>query len=202
METSGSVDNLQRLTASRNGRDSANLAFVQYTALTKAAPAVRDVIRVIAVLYDDVVQVIVCGDLEMPKDLRGKRIYLGKDGSGAKLAAEALLKAAGVAADQYIRVGADAGFGEAADLMIAGGGDVGLFMSGMPTPAVTEAAKAGNCRLVNVNITPEQLVRGNDAGIQWSISREDNSGKLLRRTENPDRNLGRTAGTCRSYRSR
>ena len=157
LETSGSVDNLQRLTAPRNGRDSANLAFVQYTALAKAAPAVRDAIRAIAVLYDDVVQVIVCGDLEMPKDLRGKRIYLGKDGSGAKLVAEALLKAAGVAADQYIRVGADAGFGEAADLMIAGRADVGLFFSGMPTPAVTEAAKAGNCRLVNVNITPEQM---------------------------------------------
>ena len=127
LETSGSVDNLQRLTAPRNGRGSANMAFVQYTALAKAAPAVRDAIRVIAVLYDDVIQVIVCGNLAMPKDLLGKRIYLGKDGSAAKLVAEALLKAAGVAADQYIRVGADAGFGEAADLMIEGRADVGLF---------------------------------------------------------------------------
>ena len=157
LETSGSVDNLQRLTTPSNRSGSADLAFVQYTALAKAEPAVRDAIRAIAVLYDDVVQVIACGDLETPKDLVGKRIYVGKDGSGVKLAAKAMFAAAGVAADEYVRVGADAGFGQAADLVVAGDVDVALFMSGIPTPAVTEAVRAGNCRLINMPITAEQL---------------------------------------------
>ncbi len=143
LETAGSLDNLKRLTAPRNKSGAADMAFVQYTALANAEPAVRDAIRAIAVLCQDVVQVISCVDLEDPQDLSGKRIYIGKDGSANKLAAQAILEANDVSENEYIRVGTTAGFGEAAELLIAGEADATLFMSGMPTPAVTEAHKPG-----------------------------------------------------------
>ena len=95
-ETSGSVQNIRLLgnprheykNAAERERakegDSADLAFVQSTALAMASSDQREKLRALAGLYRDFIQVVVRGDSKIKglADLRGKRVYIGKDGSG------------------------------------------------------------------------------------------------------------------------
>ena len=114
-ETSGSVENIRLLANPRSEYrnaaererakegDSADLAFVQSTALTIASSDQREKIRVVAGLYKDFVQVVARRDSEIRRlgDLRGRRVYIGKDNSGTKQIAEAILKGVGIVEGDY-----------------------------------------------------------------------------------------------------
>ena len=90
-------------------------------------------------------------------DLRGKRVYIGKDGSGTKQIAEAVLKGVGIVEGDYTRVGATDGFMAASRKLQIGDLDVAIFTAGIPTEAVKEALEEGGCRLVTVNISPQRI---------------------------------------------
>ena len=139
--------------------DSADLAFVQSTALTMASSDQREKLRALAGLYRDFIQVVVRGDSKIKglADLRGRRVYIGKDNSGTKQIAEAILKGVGIVEGDYTRVGATDGFMAASRKLQNGDLDVAIITAGIPTEAVKEALEEGGCRLVTVNISPEQI---------------------------------------------
>ena len=146
-ETSGSVQNIRLLgnprrqykNAAERERakegDSADLALVQSTALTMASSDQREKIRALAGLYRDFIQVVVRGDSKIKNlaDLRGKRVYIGKDSSGTKQVAEAILKGVGIVEGDYTRVGATDGFMAASRKLQNGDLDVAIITAGITT---------------------------------------------------------------------
>ena len=170
-ETSGSVENIRLLCNPRSEYrnaaereraqegDSADLAFVQQTALAMASPDQREKIRAIAGLYRDVVQVVARRDSGVTglADLKGKRVYVGRDRSGTKQIAEAILGAAGIRKGDYTRKGETESFIDATRKLQKGDLDVAIFCSGTPTDCVEEALLEGECYLVNVNVSPERI---------------------------------------------
>ena len=176
-ETSGSVQNIRLLgnprheykNAAERERakegDSADLAFVQSTALAMASSDQREKLRALAGLYRDFIQVVVRGDSKIKglADLRGKRVYIGKDGSGTKQIGEAVLKGVGIKEGDYTRVGATDSYMAASRKLQIGDLDVAIFTAGIPTEAVKEAVEGGGCHLVNVNVSPEGRTNGQAA---------------------------------------
>ena len=82
---------------------------------------------------------------------------IGKDSSGTKQVAEAILKGVDIVEGDYTRVGATDGFMAASRKLQNGDLDVAIITAGIPTEAVKEALEEGGCRLVTVNISPEQI---------------------------------------------
>ena len=95
--------------------------------------------------------------LKWKSGFRGSRVYIGKDNSGTKQIAEAILKGVGIVEGDYTRVGATDGYMAAFRKLQNGDLDVAIITAGIPTEAVKEALEKGECRLVNVNVSPEQI---------------------------------------------
>ncbi|MHC4931310.1 MAG: TAXI family TRAP transporter solute-binding subunit [Planctomycetota bacterium] len=132
-------------------RDSADLAFVANTSLAQRAnedPGLTDRIQVLARLYTGVVQVLVRSDSGIGSlaDLRGRKVYAGKDKSGTRPIAEGVLNSVGVSeispsSDSYTR---------AAEKVLSGELDAAIFASGTPTAAVKSAMQSGACKLLDL----------------------------------------------------
>ena len=120
-------------------------------------------IRVLATLYKDVIQLVARRDSRIARlaDLRGKKVYIGRDHSGTKQIAEALLAAVGIKEGDYARVGAHDNYQDVARMLQAGNLDAAIFASGTPTDAVGQVLLGGQSDLVSVNVSPEQIRTSN-----------------------------------------
>lgn len=133
--SAGSVENLQRLTASRRYSPDrvVDAALVQGgIGNPEAAPKLQG----LGALFFEPVWLFVQADLDLQglADLEGRRIAIGKDGSGTRFLALQLLAANGVAEADATLVAE--GGDRAAELLIAGEIDAAFFVSAAPTAAV------------------------------------------------------------------
>ena len=120
----------------------------------------RSGLRVLARLYQDVVQVLVhdVGDddeaLGRPaaEVLRGKRIVLGPQGSGTSRVASRVLDALGLSEERgdFTSVDVDS-FQSAAEGLEKGTIDAAFFAAGTPTTSVQNALASGTCRLLDLS---------------------------------------------------
>ncbi|EHR79745.1 C4-dicarboxylate ABC transporter substrate-binding protein [Thermococcus litoralis DSM 5473] len=96
-------------------------------------------IRGVAALYPETVQFIVRADSDIKtlQDLAGKKVAIGAPGSGTAVAAEQVLRAAGVW-DSIEKVNQK--FSEASQSLKLGQVDAAVIVSGIPTPSVNQIA--------------------------------------------------------------
>ncbi|WP_175058945.1 TAXI family TRAP transporter solute-binding subunit [Thermococcus sp. 2319x1] len=96
-------------------------------------------IRGVAALYPETVQFIVRADSDIKtlQDLAGKKVAIGAPGSGTAVAAEQVLRAAGVW-DSIEKVNQQ--FSEASQSLKLGQVDAAVIVSGIPTPSVNQIA--------------------------------------------------------------
>jgi len=96
-------------------------------------------LRGVAALYPETVQFVVLADsgINTLQDLANKKVAIGASGSGTAVAAEQILKTAGVW-ESITKVNMK--FSEAAQSLKLGQIDAAVIVSGAPTPAVNEIA--------------------------------------------------------------
>jgi TRAP transporter TAXI family solute receptor len=146
--TTGSVDNLRRLSA---GRD--RLGFVAADAagaMASGAPG-RVPVRALARLYEDYVHLVVAGSSPVRSigDLRGRRVSLGSNGSGVDLVARRVLAAAGLQPGKHLTpVGM--GLEDSAAGLRQGRIDAFFWSGGLPTAGMTRLAGEMPIRLVPI----------------------------------------------------
>ncbi|MCX4965255.1 TAXI family TRAP transporter solute-binding subunit [Streptomyces sp. NBC_00654] len=100
-------------------------------------------------LYDDYIQLVVPRDSEVRKvaDLRGKRVGVGQQGSGVRLVADRLMKAAGIDPASGITP-VPAGIDTMPTRLTEGLLDAFFWSGGLPTSAVQELSERYTVRLV------------------------------------------------------
>jgi TRAP transporter TAXI family solute receptor len=107
-------------------------------------------LRGVAALYPETVQFVVRADSDIKtlEDLKGKKVAIGAAGSGTAVAAEQVLKAAGVW-DSIEKVNQK--FSEAAQSLKLGQVDAAVIVSGAPTPAVNQIAVQTPVRVLAIS---------------------------------------------------
>ncbi|MEU5330968.1 TAXI family TRAP transporter solute-binding subunit [Streptomyces parvus] len=100
-------------------------------------------------LYDDYVQLVVPrdSDIRSASDLRGKRVGVGQEGSGVRLVADRLLKAAGLDPSDDITP-VPVGIDTMPVRLTQGQLDAFFWSGGLPTAAVQELSERFDVRLV------------------------------------------------------
>ncbi|WP_239065336.1 TAXI family TRAP transporter solute-binding subunit [Streptomyces sp. S4.7] len=108
-----------------------------------------DRLRGCARLYDDYVQLIVAkeSDIESARDLRGKRVGVGQEGSGVRLIADRLLAAAGLHPTKDVTA-VSAGIDTMPGRLESGGLDAFFWSGGLPTASVQQLSERFDIRLV------------------------------------------------------
>ncbi|MGM1062101.1 TAXI family TRAP transporter solute-binding subunit [Saccharothrix sp. Mg75] len=146
-ETSGSVDNLQRLRG--------NQAQVGFSAADAAADAAAGTggghkLYALARMHDDYLQLVVRADVPATKlsELRGMRVSLGAPDSGVRLIAERLLTSAGMSVGDLQPSYHD--LQASTDRMREGALDAFFWSGGVPTDAVTDLATTVKLRMLDL----------------------------------------------------
>ncbi len=157
LETSeGSQQNLQRVASGEADFTVATAdAVAKYRQDGKPGAAW---LRGVARLYDDYVQLVVPAGspVQSARDLRGRRVAVGQDGSGVRLISERLLTAAKLDPRRDITpvsIGIDTMPSE----LEAGRVDAFFWSGGLPTNAVRELSERFEIRLVQLGDLVEQL---------------------------------------------
>ncbi|MFB0633104.1 TAXI family TRAP transporter solute-binding subunit [Streptomyces sp. AB3(2024)] len=157
LETSeGSQQNLQRVADGKADFTVATADAVSKYRLDGKPGASR--LRGVARLYDDYVQLVVPAGspVQSARDLRGKRVAVGQDGSGVRLISERLLTAAKLDPAKDITpvsIGIDTMPAE----LEAGRIDAFFWSGGLPTNAVRELSERFDIRLVQLGDLVERL---------------------------------------------
>ncbi|GLW00477.1 TAXI family TRAP transporter solute-binding subunit [Streptomyces lavendulae] len=152
----GSQQNLQRVADGEADFTVATADAVSKYRLDGKPGASR--LRGVARLYDDYVQLVVPAGspVQSARDLRGKRVAVGQDGSGVRLISERLLTAAKLDPAKDITpvaIGIDTMPAE----LEAGRIDAFFWSGGLPTNAVRELSERFDIRLVQLGDLVERL---------------------------------------------
>lgn len=118
----------------------------------------EDRLRGCARLYDDYVQLVVRHDSKVAeaKELRGKKVGVGQRGSGVRLIAERVLRAAGLDPDKDVEA-EPSGIGKALR-QLENGEIEGFFWSGgLPTTSIRELSQRTDVRLVPLGDLIDEL---------------------------------------------
>jgi TRAP transporter TAXI family solute receptor len=133
-ESKGSVENIERMTS----RENAAFGIVQSDVLgwlsRSTDPEKRrlaDRMRLIFPFYKEEVHLFANKNIQSFKDLQGKRISVGEEGSGHWLTATHLLDIMGVKPDATLHMKADEAIAE----VLHGNLDAVIFVGGKPVPA-------------------------------------------------------------------
>ena len=148
LPTGGSIENIELLTSGR-----VDIGLSPRTSLVLLSPEQRGRLRVLADLYRDVVQVMVRHEagVHRLRDLAGKRVYVGRDGSGLVPLATGILNHVGVDVTPSTRAGTSSDAFSAASLKLQQGVvDAAFVLAGTPTTAVTAAMTSGCCALLDL----------------------------------------------------
>lgn len=108
-----------------------------------------DRLRGCARLYDDYVQLIVAKDsgIGTARDLRGKRVGVGQEGSGVRLIADRLLAAAGLHPTKDVTA-VSAGIDTMPGRLESGDLDAFFWSGGLPTASIQQLSERFDIRLV------------------------------------------------------
>lgn len=131
-----------------------DIAFYAYRGLYMFEGKPVNVIRGVAVLYPEIVQIVVRADsgIRTLSDLEGKIVAVGAAGSGTAVEAEIILRAAGLwdkITPQYLD------FRQASEALKLGQVHAAFIVAGIPTAAVQELAATTPVNLVSI---PSELV--------------------------------------------
>lgn len=159
-ETSGSVENLQRL---RDGK-----AQIALTLGDTALDAVEGreafdrpvALKALAQIYPSYVQLVTRGDSDIGSlaDLKGKRVSVGSPHSGTQVVADRVLDVAKVGRREFRRT--QLGIAESADALERNEIDAFFWSGGVPTAAVTDLSKRTPIALVELlRYAPEMRTR-------------------------------------------
>jgi TRAP transporter TAXI family solute receptor len=148
-DSEGSQVNVKRVATGEADFTIAAADAVETYELDKGADADR--LRGVARLYDDYVQLVVPRDssIRSVAQLKGKRVAIGQSGSGVRLIANRVLKAAGIDAQKDITPfsdGIDSGPGE----LKRGGIDAFFWSSGLPTGGLQTLSETFAFRFVPI----------------------------------------------------
>lgn len=157
LETSeGSQQNLQRVAAGEADFTVATADAVAKYQVDRKPGAER--LRALARLYDDYVQLVVPAGspVQSTRDLRGKRVAVGQDGSGVRLISERMLTAAGLDPVRDVTPVA-IGIDKVPAELEAGRIDAFFWSGGLPTTAVNELSERFEIRLVQLGDLVEAL---------------------------------------------
>ena len=151
LSSGGSVENIRLLRENR-----AELAFVQNDIMTYAYDgagifstdgAFKD-FSAVAGLYPEACQIVARSDIEDIRDLKGRRVSIGDEGSGTELNAIQILSAHGMSEAD---IDADhLSFGASVTALREGKIDAFFCTAGVPTPAVSELAASGEIRILGI----------------------------------------------------
>jgi len=109
-------------------------------------------IKTIAGLYPNVVQIVATAGsgIETVADMKGKRIGVGKVGSGVEQSAQKVLEAAGMTYDDLGQV-SHTGYADSVTSMSNGNLDAAFFTSGVPNSSITGLMQNTDVTFVNVD---------------------------------------------------
>lgn len=151
--TDGELDNLARvdarlLDASLGRADLVSLAWRGKPPFAKVEAHKN--LRFVASLYAEAFHLVVAkgSSIQGPSDLRDKRVAVGVPRSGTRVAAELVLRAFGLSANQVSLVEATAG--QSADLLSEGQIDAFFFVGGVPAPLVADLVEDEVARVVPI----------------------------------------------------
>lgn len=115
----------------------------------KGRPAKIDAI---AGMYPNVVQIVALknADIHSVADLKGKRVGVGKVGSGVEASAKKVLESAGLSYDDLARV-SHTGYADSVTDMSNGNLDAAFFTSGVPNSSITGLMQNTEVNFVNVD---------------------------------------------------
>ncbi len=152
----GSQQNLQRVAAGEADFTVATADAVAKYQVDRKPGAER--LRALARLYDDYVQLVVPAGspVQSTRDLRGKRVAVGQEGSGVRLISERMLTAAGLDPERDVTPVA-IGINTVPAELEAGRIDAFFWSGGLPTDAVKELSKRFEIRLVQLGDLVEAL---------------------------------------------
>jgi len=118
-------------------------------------------IEAIAGLYPNVVQIVALGssDIHSVADLKGKRVGVGKVGSGVEQSAKKVLESAGMSYDDLARV-SHTGYADSVTDMSNGNLDAAFFTSGVPNSSITGLMQNTKVNFVGVDgATADKLLK-------------------------------------------
>ncbi len=126
-----------------------DIAFYAYKGIYMFEGSRVEVIRGVAVLYPEIIQIVVRADsgIRSLRDLEGKIVAVGAPGSGTAVEAEIILRAAGLwdkITPQYLD------FRQAAESLKLGTVHAAFIVAGIPTAAVQELAATIPVNLVSI----------------------------------------------------
>jgi TRAP transporter TAXI family solute receptor len=126
-----------------------DIAFYAYKGIFMFEGSRVEVIRGVAVLYPEIIQIVVRADsgIRSLKDLEGKIVAVGAAGSGTAVEAEIILRVAGLwdkITPQYLD------FRQAAESLKLGTVHAAFIVAGIPTAAVQELAATTPINLVSI----------------------------------------------------
>ena len=109
-------------------------------------------IKTIAGLYPNVVQIVATAEsgIQSVADMKGKRIGVGKVGSGVEQSAQKVLEGAGMTYDDLARV-SHTGYADSVTGMNNGNLDAAFFTSGVPNSSITGLMQNTEVNFVNVD---------------------------------------------------
>ncbi|MER6689854.1 TAXI family TRAP transporter solute-binding subunit [Streptomyces minutiscleroticus] len=164
-DSEGSQENIARVaTGEADFAIAAADAVQQYVADDRPG---ADLLRACARLYDDYVHVVVAdtSQVKSVRDLKGLRVAIGPGGSGVRLIAEHVLKAAGLDPRTDIEQSSE-GIGAMPRLLEEGRIDAFFWSGGLPTRAVTSLSQEFGIRLVPIeeSLVEEMHEQGGASG--------------------------------------
>ncbi|MFI6389677.1 TAXI family TRAP transporter solute-binding subunit [Nonomuraea sp. NPDC050540] len=129
LKTAASVENLEMLSDGR-----ADAAFALADSADHAVRVRRQPVAALARMYMNYVHLVVrAGSAVMaPRDLAGRSVSLGAEGSGTAVTAERVLRAAGLTGTRPLKLGLDASIKALRDGRV----DAFFWSGGVPTPAL------------------------------------------------------------------
>tara|TARA_A100001391_G_scaffold197792_2_gene178447 strand:- start:9083 stop:10138 length:1056 start_codon:yes stop_codon:yes gene_type:complete len=109
-------------------------------------------IATLAGLYPNVVQIVATADsgIQGVADLKGKRVGVGKVGSGVEQSAQKVLESAGISYDDLARV-SHTGYADSVTEMSNGNLDAAFFTSGVPNSSITGLMQTSDVTFVPVD---------------------------------------------------
>ncbi|MCH0542700.1 TAXI family TRAP transporter solute-binding subunit [Streptomyces sp. MUM 203J] len=160
-DSEGSQQNLARLSSGEADFTIATADAVA-TYIEERRPG-ADRLRGCTRLYDDYVQLVVPkgSSVTSARQLRGLRVGVGQDGSGVRLLADRLLRAAGLDPQDDVR-SVSAGIDTMPGLMEKGRLDAFFWSGGLPTSAVLRLSERFPVRLVSLE--PEVIAAAHQDG--------------------------------------
>ena len=117
-----------------------------------------DKLRAIANLYQESAHLVVRigAGIQKIADLKGKKISLGRKGSGTIVDARLILAAHGLEHTDYTHI--EAKPGKAADLLLANELDAFFLVSGSPSAVVSDITRRGVARVIPINEAPVEMI--------------------------------------------